>query len=63
MPWSAKAQELLKSQYAAVGSASRAALAEVIDVLEQADQRYRAAGVETITPLAAQNRERLVRVR
>ncbi|MBX9628177.1 MAG: AAA family ATPase [Gemmataceae bacterium] len=29
MPWSAKAQELLKRQYAAAGSAGRAALAEV----------------------------------
>ena len=34
MPWSAKAQELLRQQYAAVGAAARAALAEVVDVLE-----------------------------
>jgi protein phosphatase len=33
MPWSAKAQELLKRQYAAVGSASRYALAEVLNTL------------------------------
>lgn len=33
MPWSAKAQELLKRQYAATGSAGRAALAEVNAVL------------------------------
>src|SRR5262245_226142 len=36
MPWSAKAQELLRQQYAAVGSASRAALAETIGALRQA---------------------------
>lgn len=33
MPWSAKAQELLRNQYAAVGAASRAALAEVLATL------------------------------
>lgn len=36
MPWSAKAQELLRSQYAAVGSASHAALAETVKVLARA---------------------------
>ena len=36
MPWSAKAQELLRQQYAAVGAASRAALPEAIGVLDQA---------------------------
>jgi protein phosphatase len=39
MPWSAKAQDLLKSQYAAVGSSSRAALAEVTATLHRAAQR------------------------
>ena len=39
MPWSAKAQELLKSQYAAVGSAGSASLPRAIDVLEQAKSR------------------------
>jgi protein phosphatase len=33
MPWSAKAQELLRNQYAAVGAASRAAWAEVGEAL------------------------------
>jgi protein phosphatase len=33
MPWSAKAQELLRSQYAATGSAARAALDEVLTTL------------------------------
>ncbi len=36
MPWSAKAQELLRSQYAAVGSASHGALSETIEVLRSA---------------------------
>ncbi len=39
MPWSAKAQELLRQQYASVGAASRAALAEAVAVLERADGR------------------------
>ena len=34
MPWSAKAQELLKSQYAAVGAAGRASLPEAVAALE-----------------------------
>ncbi len=36
MPWSAKAQALLKNQYAAVGSASTAALPDVVRALETA---------------------------
>ncbi len=39
MPWSAKAQELLKSQYAAVGAAATASLAESVAVLETAAGR------------------------
>lgn len=62
MPWSAKAQELIKTQYAAVGSASRAALAEVLPILTQADNRYRSTGIETLAPLADQQRQRLTRV-
>src|SRR5262249_51247235 len=36
MPWSAKAQELLRQQYAAVGAASRVALKAALSTLEQA---------------------------
>lgn len=36
MPWSAKAQELLKQQYAAVGASARATLLDEIEALEQA---------------------------
>src|SRR5205085_8095471 len=39
MPWSAKAQELLKSQYAAVGAAGRAALPRAVASLAQAAGR------------------------
>ena len=39
MPWSAKAQELLKSQYAAVGAAATAALSDTISALEKASNR------------------------
>jgi protein phosphatase len=39
MPWSAKAQELLRSQYAAVGAAARAALPAAASALEQAANR------------------------
>jgi protein phosphatase len=39
LPWSAKAQALLRQQYAAVGSAARAALAEAVAVLEQLEAR------------------------
>ncbi|QDU80471.1 Bis(5'-nucleosyl)-tetraphosphatase PrpE [asymmetrical] [Polystyrenella longa] len=39
MPWSAKAQELLRSQYAAVGAAGKASLPEAIGALELAAER------------------------
>jgi protein phosphatase len=39
MPWSAKAQELLQTQYAAVGAAGRAALPRAVTLLEQAAVR------------------------
>jgi protein phosphatase len=39
MPWSAKAQGLLRQQYAAVGTASRHGFADAITSLQQANQR------------------------
>ena len=39
MPWSVKAQDLIRDQYAAVGAASRAALAEVMPALDAAAAR------------------------
>jgi len=38
MPWSAKAQELLRQQYAPTGSAARAALADTVAALQQAKE-------------------------
>ena len=58
MPWSAKAQDLLRNQYAAVGSAARAALAEVVPVLEASAARYAAAGVEGLSEVAAHHADR-----
>jgi protein phosphatase len=39
LPWSAKAQELLRTQYASVGAAARAALPEVLSTLSMARSR------------------------
>jgi protein phosphatase len=39
MPWSVKAEPLLRDQYASVGAAARAALPAVTDVLRQARER------------------------
>ena len=52
MPWSAKAQELLKQQYAAVGVAARTALGEVSTVLAAA------ASIEGISELPERTRLR-----
>jgi len=41
MPWSAKAQELLRQQYAAVGAASRASLKDAVASLSQASANGR----------------------
>ncbi|HZL36842.1 MAG TPA: polynucleotide kinase-phosphatase [Tepidisphaeraceae bacterium] len=62
MPWSAKAQDLLKNQYAAVGSASRAAVAAAVPVLEQAAARYGAEGTPDLSAALVRQHERLVRV-
>jgi protein phosphatase len=53
MPWSAKAQELLRKQYAAVGAASRVSLAAAVAALEQAE-----GAVSDIGPLLARYRAR-----
>jgi protein phosphatase len=39
MPWSAKAQELIQQQYAAVGSAARSALPQALDALNATTKR------------------------
>ena len=50
MPWSAKAQALLKEQYAALGAAARHSLSSVEQVLQQTAQRE----IEGITSLLNQ---------
>jgi protein phosphatase len=52
LPWSAKAQELLRQQYAAVGAAARAGLPATIAALTQAA----ASGVETSVLLEGQRK-------
>jgi polynucleotide kinase-phosphatase len=54
LPWSAKALELIKSQYASVGAAARHALPEALESLAQATAR----GLD-VTDLAARMRQRL----
>ena len=44
MPWSVKARELIRDQYAAVGAASRSALADVLPALDAAAGRGVALG-------------------
>ena len=61
MPWSAKAQDLLRSQYAAVGSASRASTAEAIAALRTAAS-VAIDGRETLTSLLARAEDRSTRV-
>lgn len=56
MPWSAKAQDLLRNQYAAVGSAATASLAAAEELLVTAATRY--AGDESINCLLERTRAR-----
>jgi protein phosphatase len=56
MPWSAKAQELLRNQYAAVGASARVALGDAVSALRQAAAR--GADALAVEPLLAQYEER-----
>ena len=62
LPWSAKAEQLLRDQYAAVGAAARTALPAAVSVLEQAaarrTRRVRPAGQD---PVEGGQRRRLHR--
>ena len=58
MPWSAKAQELLRQQYAAVGSAGRAALPRVLSSLEQLAARTSGEHATAATSLLERFRPR-----
>jgi protein phosphatase len=48
LPWSAKAGELIRSQYAAVGAAARAAVPAAVAALEQAAARGMDVGAELV---------------
>lgn len=51
MPWSAKAQDLLRSQYAAVGAAGRGALPRATDALAMAAGRLTGESLAEVTAL------------
>lgn len=53
MPWSVKAQELLRQEYAAVGASGRASLAEAIKALEQTSRHN-----DAIHPLMTRYQDR-----
>jgi protein phosphatase len=56
MPWSAKAQSLIRTQYAATGAAAKAGLSHAMPLLQMAAQRD-----ESLVPLAARYSERAMR--
>jgi protein phosphatase len=58
MPWSAKAQELLRGQYAAVGAAGRAALPRAAAALELAARRLSGAHQAELELVASEYRRR-----
>ena len=57
MPWSVKAQSLIREQYAATGAAARTGLSHAVELLRQTASRD-----ATVDGLAAKFQERLVRV-
>ena len=57
MPWSAKAQELLRTQYAAVGAAGNASLPVVVSALEQTAGRLNGEAAEKIGGLLTKYRD------
>jgi protein phosphatase len=58
MPWSAKAQELLRNQYAAVGSAGSAALPRAVAALERSIGRLEGTDKDSLAVLLDQFRGR-----
>jgi protein phosphatase len=57
MPWSAKAQELLRSQYAAVGAAGNASLPQAVSVLEQSAGRLKGEAAASVESLLTKYRD------
>jgi len=58
MPWSAKAQELLRTQYAAVGSAGSASLPRAVAALEQAARRLDGAEKDALLAIESSYRRK-----
>ncbi len=58
MPWSAKAQELLRAQYAAVGAAGRASLPRAVSALEETSVRLVGKETEKLIEIEARFRLR-----
>src|SRR5213079_58240 len=58
MPWSAKAQELLKTQYAAVGAAGQASLPKAVVSLAQAAGRLSGEDKSRIEQLVSECQRR-----
>jgi protein phosphatase len=58
LPWSAKAQDLLKTQYAAVGAAAKGALPRTVDGLAQATERLSGEERDRAALVLAQARSR-----
>jgi len=58
LPWSAKAQELLKSQYAAVGAAGRASLPRAVACLTRAAQRLGGGEKDKVEQIAGEYQRR-----
>ena len=58
MPWSAKAQELLRNQYAAVGAAGRASLPQAVSMLEQTASRLNGEAGEKLAATLSVYRRR-----
>jgi len=56
MPWSAKAQDLLRSQYAAVGSAGTASLPRAVVALQTASDRLGGDAANSAAPILAKYR-------
>ena len=57
LPWSAKAQELLRTQYAAVGAAGKAVLPAVAEALAQAGARLNGEAAEQAAVLLQKSRD------
>jgi len=62
MPWSAKAQELLRSQYAAAGAAGHASLAAALDALEQTASRLAGDDREKVDEMLKRFADRRVNI-